>query len=181
MVSCSKAEYSNTLCYGKQSLFCNTTRLRRRFSSWKKRFQQSIKTRVCRVNQSSKKVLQSLQFTINISGIHKHLLSWKVSPIQRLSSTRRACPWSNELLTKANAWGRTLFLTVIPTVGPDLLSDIKVQQSSRARAVICKSESLINRKPMIHISLLLFCLLRNKETSLKVKYQTWSKLKVPLW
>jgi hypothetical protein len=38
-----------------------------------------------------------------------------------------------------------LFLTAKPIFGLDLLSAIRVQQSSRARAVICKSESLANR------------------------------------
>lgn len=67
-------------------------------------------------------------------------------------STKRAWPCSKELLISVSAWERTLFLTAKPTFGLDLLSAIKVQQSSRASAVMCKSESLTQAKNESHHS-----------------------------
>lgn len=67
--------------------------------------------------------------------------------------TRRACPCRRELLIKVSAWGRTLFLTVRPTFGPDLLSAINVQHNSRARAAICKSESLKSNTKIQHLKM----------------------------
>lgn len=62
--------------------------------------------------------------------------------------TCSACPCKRALLIKISAWGKTLFLTAKPTFWMDFLSTIIVQQSSNARAVICKSMSL----PQLEIS-----------------------------